>query len=440
MSASSINAELLERAVGRLPGDALMPQRMRALAAFEASGFPDTRHEDWRYTSLGPAIDLSNLWLRETVEGAAEDILPGDAIRRCAADLASAIDAHWIVIANGVVQEEWLALLCEQKLPGLDAVSVAGNAGRLAVSILADEPMTRFNTALLRDALHLSIRENAVLDKPLALLVMDDASARETVSQARVIVEVARNARVEIVEYHASTGSYGHFANVITELTLGQDAAVDYVRVQNRDAAHYQAGKLIVRLGRDASLKHSAFDLGGALVRNDVAVDIAEPAATVELLGLYLADRKQHIDNHTRIDHRVGPAKSSEEYRGILSDRARCVWNGKAIVHAGADGTDAHQANHNLLLSDKAEIDTKPELEIYADDVKCSHGATVGQLEKAALFYLRSRGLGRDEAAQILTRAFAAAIVARSAVRGARAHIEELIDRRLQTLVGRTTP
>jgi Fe-S cluster assembly protein SufD len=154
----------------------------------------------------------------------------------------------------------------------------------------------------------------------------------------------------------------------------------------------------------------------------------------VELYGLYLASGRQHIDNHTRVHHRVGPATSTEEYRGILSDRSRCVFNGKAIVHRGADGTDARQANHNLLLSDKAEIDTKPELEIYADDVKCSHGATVGQLDKTALFYLRSRGLDRDEAAQVLTRAFAATIIGKATVQAVRNHAETLIDRRLQTL------
>ncbi|MEX2123116.1 MAG: Fe-S cluster assembly protein SufD [Woeseia sp.] len=436
MSASSINTELLERAVGKLPSDLLMPQRMRALTRFAESGFPTTRHEDWRYTNLAPAIDLSNLWLLEAADGAADEPR-SDASRHYAAELASTVDAHWIVIANGVVQKDLLTRLTAQQLPGLEAVSVAaGNVVQPVFSILAEEPMTRFNTALLRDALHISIGAGHEPDKPLGLLVIDDASSGSAVSQTRIILDVATNARAEVIEYHASIGSHGHFANVVTELKLAQDAAVDYVRIQNRDRAHFQVGKLITRLGRNASMRHAAFDLGGALVRNDVAVDIAEPRASIELHGLYLADGKQHIDNHTRVDHRVGPAKSREEYRGILSDRARCVWNGKAIVHAGADGTDAHQANYNLLLSDKAEIDTKPELEIYADDVKCSHGATVGQLDKAALFYLRSRGLERDEAAQVLTRAFAAAIVAKSTVDNVRGHVETLIDRRLQDLVG----
>ena len=167
---------------------------------------------------------------------------------------------------------------------------------------------------------------------------------------------------------------------------------------------HIGTNRLIAQLQAESVFSHNAFDFGGALTRNDVIARISGPGASVNLHGLYLASGEQHIDNHTRVEHRVGPAVSEEVYRGILNGRARGVFNGQAIVFEGADGTDANQANHNLLLSDKAEIDTKPELEIYADDVKCSHGATVGQLDEESLFYLRSRGLDSAEATQLLTR------------------------------------
>lgn len=242
---------------------------------------------------------------------------------------------------------------------------------------------------------------------------------------------------------HASAGAEEQFTNSLVEVALEPGAALRWLRLQERGQAHYQVGRLNVRLARDAKFDHAAFDLGGGLVRNDIAVDVCEPGASVLLHGLYLAGGRQHIDNHTRVEHRVGPAKSTEEYRGILNDRARCVFNGKALVHPGADGTDAHQANHNLLLSDRAEIDTKPELEIYADDVKCSHGATVGQLDEAALFYLRTRGLSRDEAAQALTRAFATSIVSRCPVPAACEYLERAVEARLQALIagspGRTS-
>jgi Fe-S cluster assembly protein SufD len=170
-------------------------------------------------------------------------------------------------------------------------------------------------------------------------------------------------------------------------------------------------------------------------VRNDLAIDIEQPGSRSEFTGLYLVGHGQHIDNHTRVDHRVGPAESHQEYRGILTGKTRGVWNGKAIVHEGADGTDAEQANHNLLLSENAEIDAKPELEIYADDVKCSHGTTVGQLDEAALFYLRTRGLSRRDARQLLTRAFAQAIVSQSPLESLHEYLGERIARRLDELM-----
>ena len=438
MSTSTIDTALLERAVARLPADSLARARKTALARFAKTGFPTTRHEDWRYTNLAPAIDVSNLWLREAAAGAIEEGI-GEGVQRYADWLNTQIDAWWIVIANGVVQEESLMRLRERAPGALEArlLASAGESKRLeAAAMAADEPMTRFNTALLRDALCITVHAGREIEKPIGLLMIDSAGSKSTVSQSRVFIETGANSRAGFIEYHASLGVHGHFANVVTELGIGPNAAVDFVRIQDRDAAHFQVGRLHAAMGRDSRLRHAAFDVGGALIRNDIAVDIAEPGAAVELLGLYLAAGRQHIDNHTRVDHRTGPANSSEEYRGILTDHSRCVFNGKAIVHKGADGTDAQQANHNLLLSDKAEIDTKPELEIYADDVKCSHGATVGQLDKTAMFYLRSRGLSRDEAAQVLTRAFAAGIIAKSPVPASRAHIEGLIDRRLQALVG----
>jgi Fe-S cluster assembly protein SufD len=206
------------------------------------------------------------------------------------------------------------------------------------------------------------------------------------------------------------------------------------VRIQGRDRNHTQTHRTAIRLDASSTVRYSGFDLGGRLVRNDLDIDIAGREATALVGGLYIADDGQHIDNHIRIDHRVGPARSIQEYRGILAGRCRCVWNGKALVQAGADGTDAEQSNHNLLLSERTEIDAKPELEIYADEVKCSHGTTVGQLDEAALFYLRSRGLDRQEATRALTRAFGASIVSHSPIAVAAEHLSEVVEQRLSRL------
>lgn len=445
MSASTIDTALLEKAVGELPRDRLTAARQEALQQFAETGFPTTRHEDWKYTNLKPAMDLSNLWLRD-VPGPLPDAprpVLSVAARRYAETLAAEIDAHWIVIFNGVVQAGSLAALDRLNLAGLEVAAVAADkdtrTGKAlpakGLTMRSEDPMSRFNAALLLDALQLRVTSGANLTKPLGLLVLDDANAATAVSQVRIVIDACDHARIKVIEHQASIGEGDHFANVVTEVNLAVNSTVDFVRIQRRDPRHYQIGRLTARIARDATLHHAAFDLGGGLIRNDLAANIEGPGGTVRLYGLYLASGKQHIDNHTRVDHRVGPATSVEEYRGIAADQARCVFNGKAIVHEGADGTDAQQSNHNLLLSDKAEIDTKPELEIYADDVKCSHGATVGQLDESALFYLRSRGLSRDDAARALTRAFAAGILAYSPIVEAHDYLDRAIDTRLQGLI-----
>ncbi|HZD52570.1 MAG TPA: Fe-S cluster assembly protein SufD [Woeseiaceae bacterium] len=434
MRRSGIDTDLLERVVGSLPPDGLTPARRRALECFRDAGFPTVRQEEWKYTNLAPAVDVSNRWLREIAVAAPEAGL-SESARECAETLALQIDAHWIVVANGIVQRDSLAELAA--LAPAVGLSSAAEGGEME-TLPAVDAMSLFNAILLRDALHVRIAPDALLERPIGLLVFDEARDARSVSLPRIVVEAGAGARASIVEVHASAGEHDQFTNALTEVELAPGAALSWLRLQERQAAHYQVGRLNLRAGRDASFDHAAFDLGGGLVRNDVAVDIREPGAAIALHGLYLAGGHQHIDNHTRVDHRVGPARSTEEYRGILNDRARCVFNGKALVHAGADGTDAHQANHNLLLSQHAEVDTKPELEIYADDVKCSHGATVGQLDEAALFYLRTRGLSTDEAARALTRAFATAIVSRCPVREARDYVERAVETRLQEMISRS--
>ncbi|MDH3860351.1 MAG: Fe-S cluster assembly protein SufD [Gammaproteobacteria bacterium] len=373
---------------------------------------PTTRDEDWKYTDLSRARDITSRWLDAGCETVAAEI--DDDITR----ITSSIDATWFVIANG-----------ELRLPG-DTPGVS--AQRLDSAPVADSALAELNTALLLDGLR--VRIEGTLEKPIGLLLIDGAADAAT-SQTYVEIEFAANSAGEVIEYHASLGATDHYANVIIDITVGDNAAANHVRIQDRDLSHVQTARTVVNVGRDARFSSTGFDLGGGLIRNDIVIDIAHPGAEISFDGLYLADEGQHIDNHTRVDHRAGPATSRQEYRGILNGKCRCVWNGKAIVHQGADGTDADQANHNLLLSEKAEIDAKPELEIYTDDVKCSHGTTVGQLDEASLFYLRTRGLDRQHAKRILTHAFAAGLVSRIPVESSREAVGKLVEARLAVVI-----
>ena len=420
MKSPALEFDALAAAVSALPEDALSAARQSALQQLQKSGMPGVREEDWKYTDVSALVDITNAWLTG-----------GASLPQAAAPQPPAgIDADWITIANGQVDDSLIG-----QLPEGVTVSRLSAAGSELASLgrLGD-----FNTALLHDGLKIGVNEVASLKRPIGLFIVDHAADGANVSQVRIEIDVARLGNASFIEYQVSGGDGDLYANVAVDLTLADGASADYVRIQDRGAQHNQTGYHGIELGRDARLRKASFDLGGKLVRNDLVVGISQPGAEAEFCGLYLVGDRQHVDNHTRVDHRVGPAVSRQEYRGILAGRARGVWNGKAIVHEGADGTDAEQSNHNLLLSQNAEINAKPELEIYADDVKCSHGTTVGQLDETALFYLRTRGLDRSEARQMLTRAFALTIVGRSPIAQIEDYLLEQIDSRLKVLLEET--
>jgi len=425
MSVTALQQDLLEAAVTALPPDELSAVRSAALASFATNGFPTTWHEDWKYTNLSVAATLSNAWLQD------KKVTSKAASVAVDTEILGLVDAHWITIENGLIDPASLLKLDSLTKSGITISRLADGVDDGLITF--DDPMSAFNAALLQDGLHIKAAKGAALDKPLGLLLIDDGSV--AVTQVRIMIEVGTHAKLQIVECSLSAGSDKQFSNTVTQVELSDHAELDFVRLQQRDRKDLSVNRFETRLQRDSVLHYNNFDFGGELARNDIVADIVGSGASVTLRGLYLATGTQHIDNHTRVDHRVGPATSTEEYRGILNGRAHCVFNGKAIVHAGADGTDADQSNHNLLLSDKAEIDTKPELEIYADDVKCSHGATVGQLDKSALFYLRTRGLDEDEATQALTRAFASAILSKLAIAECQDYLASALNKQIDALI-----
>jgi Fe-S cluster assembly protein SufD len=419
MSVNSIQPEALSRVVDSLCDKTPSELRQRAMQQFIKRGFPTTRDEDWKYSDLSNIVDISERWLAHAAEAPIET-LDETQIR----EIQSSIDATWLVFANGHLHEELSSALTES------AITVTGIDDATDISI--DEPLADLNAALMTDGIVIRIGKNTQIKKPVGLLFADRASSQAIASHARVVVSLASGSSARFIEYHVSSGDANHYSNVVVDVTLGDGAELDYVRIQKRSRNHSQTQRLSVRLGKDSSIRHFGMDLGGVFTRNDLNIDIAAAGVSAEFNGLYIGSDKQHIDNHTRVDHRVGPATSVQEYRGIMSGRSRCIWNGKAIVHKGADGSDATQANHNLLLSQHSEINAKPELEIYADEVKCAHGTTVGQLDDDALFYLRTRGLDPREATRVLTRAFAATVVEKSPI----AELRELIASQVEARLG----
>jgi Fe-S cluster assembly protein SufD len=421
MKQAALSIADLRDVVRALPDNGLMASRETALTHLDEHGLPTLRDEDWKYTDLSPAVDISNRWL-----GAGGTKQPSRLRSEHIESLTGSIDAIWLVISNGTVDDRFTETTANS---GVE-VSLFSDA---PAPFVMERPLADLNAALLQDGLR--VRVTRSVEKPVGLLFIDRAGESAGVSQSCVEIEVAPGVSTELIEYHVSDGDEDHYANSVLSMAIGEEADVKHVRIQNRSIRHVQTGRTSIAVGRNAELRIASYELGGGLIRNDIDIDLSEPGANVALDGLYLAGDGQHIDNHTRVDHRVGPATSSQEYRGILNGHCRCVWNGKAIVHEGADGTDASQSNHNLLLSEKAEIDAKPELEIYADDVKCSHGTTVGQLDENALFYLRSRGLDKRHATQVMTHAFAADLVLRTPVTAVRDTVSGIVETRLAVLV-----
>ena len=417
----ALEIEAVRSIIGALPNESLAAARLEALSQLQRNGLPGPKDEDWKYTDLSSVIDISNEW---AAVGGRSSSVADELIARASA----AFDIDWLIIRNGSVDAKSVASLDR---PGL-CISLLSEG--TAIPGL-DAPLSDMNAALLHDGIKIEIATDYDDDRPIGLLHVDSVGEDVGVSQTRIAIDLAENSSAGFIEYHTSAGNAAHYANSVIDVSMGTAARADYVRIQDRGAAHSQTGYLLAKLSARSQFNHAGFDFGGRMVRNDLDIRIEGPESLASFCGLYLADGGQHIDNHTRVDHMVGPARSEQEYRGILTGRSRCIWNGKAIVHAGADGTDANQANHNLLLSERSEVDAKPELEIYADDVKCSHGTTIGQLDETALFYLRTRGIDDFNARQLLTRAFAQKIVDLSPIISIQQDLSDWVAKRLSGLI-----
>jgi Fe-S cluster assembly protein SufD len=406
----------------------LSKEALKAAEKFLESGFPTTRDEDWKYTDLSGVANLGRSWLHGGARSA-----DGGVQSQWMSEFAQLFERQGqLIIQNGT-----RASAIENGLPEglliapLSATYPEPDAGT---------PLATLNSTLLDDGLHIVVEPGFRSERPFYILAFDTFREYPGVSQSRIVIDVSAGAEFNVVEINTSHGKAEHYQNSIIEFNLAATASVDHVQIHKLHAQNSQTHATSVRLAESSRYRHTSFDLGGRLVRNDLNIDIAGRDALADVAGLYIAGPGDHIDNHVRIDHRVGPARSSQEYRGVLDGKCRCVWNGKAMVREGADGTDAEQGNHNLLLSDQAEIDAKPELEIYADEVKCSHGTTVGQLDDDALFYLRTRGLDQQEARVALTHAFGAGVINRIAQEDIRERVSKWVELRYQQISAGGTP
>ncbi|MCG6659253.1 Fe-S cluster assembly protein SufD [Halomonas campisalis] len=382
-------------------------RRQAGAARFEALGFPTRRVEEWKYTDVRP-IAGGDFALAETA-----DFSPA-----AAAALTLPLDAHRLTFVDGVFSAELsqldglpagVALLPLSQALDENHEAVGGPLGRLTG--VEFSPFAALNTAFMEEGALLRLAPRTVVDKPIILQFLSRAGETPVMSHPRILVEAGSRSQATVIEHHLGEADAANFTNLVEEIILDRGANLTHYKLQEAPLGDLHVASIHVEQGRDSRYTSFNLNLGGGLVRNDLVTDLNGEGAEANFNGLFFGQGRQHVDNHTLANHNAPHTYSNETYKGILDDRARGVFNGKVIVKRDSQKIEAYQSNANLLLSDRAEIDTKPELEIYADDVKCSHGATTGQLDEEAVFALRTRGLDEQTARGLLTLAFAGEVM-----------------------------
>lgn len=402
-----------EQAVAASVADApgsLKGLRAAGAEAFKTLGFPTTRNEDWHYTNVS-AIATAQYT-------PAADVAP---VSLDAAALEPyTFGGTWplVVFVNGRFNAELSRL---DALPaGISVRSLADASvddaeslgAVLGTAATADrDGFTALNAAFAGEGTYIRVAKEMVIDTPIHLLHVTDARGEGLMSHPRHVLVAERHAKAMVVESHIGLANVPYFTNAVVEAFVEDGATLQLIRVQREARTAHHVGTVEARQGRDSHFVTFTFQTGAALSRSNVYTVLDGEGCGCTINGLYMLDGEQHGDHQTRVEHVKENCFSREAYKGLIDDSAHGVFNGKVYVHPEAQKTDGKQTNHTLLLSEKAQIDTKPQLEIFADDVKCTHGATVGRIDETALFYLKSRGVGKVLARQLLMYAFAADVL-----------------------------
>lgn len=418
-----------ERHVNGHADGPLHAARRNALEAYTRQGVPTTRHEEWKYTNLMPLMGLDFVPAEGPTEFAPASVppLPG-------------VDAWKIVMVNGIFDAA--SSMLPNGIEGLHVLPltdelVAGNASvreKLNTTLPMDtHPFVALNTAIAHGGMVIKVDARTVVDRPLHVVVIGTSPSNNVLHTPRILVIAEAFSSLHVIESHHTVGTHAALGVAVTEIFGAEESHVTYTKLVDDVALGHHIGYTGVHLDKAATAVCTTSCTGGAFTRNDLAIRLLHPTAEGYLYGVSVLDGKEYADNHTVVDHTVPHCHSEELYKGIYNGSSTGVFNGKIYVRPQAQKTTAYQSNHTLLLSDGAQMNAKPQLEIWADDVKCSHGATSGQLDDEAIFYLRSRGLGIDDARALLTFAFAAEVTSHLEHEGLRTFIEERIQNKLES-------
>ena len=376
--------------------------RKEAFTSFEQTGFPKAKDEEYRYTQIGRVLeknfDFSNLWNK------------ADSQVRLGKPLFHDSEALHIFINNGIVDEENLNVLT---IPGVDILTLKDASDKFQSEVEAHfgkyadiqkDSFTALNTAFSHEGVFIKIHKNTAVETPIILHYHSDSVSR--VHQSRNLIVVEQGAQANIIESYTSNNTEDQFSNHVSEVVVGANANLSFYKLQNQSNSSYHIDNSFISQARDSVVQSYTFTLEGKIIRNNLNILLEEENCEAHMFGLYVVHGNGHVDNHTVVDHKVANCYSNEIYKGILDDTSKGVFNGKIFVRPDAQKTNAFQTNKNILLSDTSSIKTKPQLEIWADDVSCSHGCTTGQIDEEQLFYLRSRGISKSSAKALLLHAF----------------------------------
>jgi Fe-S cluster assembly protein SufD len=418
--------------IGNGEPDFLRLLREEAIKSFEITGFPVRKQEIYRYTHLEPVFDgeLSFSFKPRIIEFDNKELF------RCDVPM---LDAHVLTVLNGFFNNPEGPALFEldngiiygslkeatKRYPQLVEKYLGQNAS------MKNESFVSLNTAFAQDGIFLYVPDGKILEKPIQIIHLLLSDQNQMVQHRNLFV-VGKNASAQVIICDHTLAPHMFLTNSVTEAYTEENGHLDILRLQNEHNNSCQVTNTWISQERSSRCEHSTITLHGGMVRNNLHVKMAGEGAESNALGLYLTDKLQHVDNYTVIEHASPNCVSKQHYKGVLDDTSTGTFNGKIHVHPDAQKTEAFQTNNNILLSDTARMQTKPQLEIYADDVKCSHGATVGQLDEDALFYLQSRGIPRDDSRLMLMDAFADDVISRIKQTVLQIRIRDLVGKRLR--------
>ena len=410
--------------------------RQSAIAKFSELGFPNSKNEEWKYTSIKALLKHEFRFEKESI-AVTENTVSGFVFE--------GLEKNLLVFVNGVFSEELSTyepsqngVIVENLKTAFSKRSDMINKHIAQYADYRNEPFTALNTAFATDGVFIYVPAGTIVEQPIHLLNITDSDHADSISNPRNLIIVENDSQVRFIETHNHTGEGSYFTNMVSEIILGESTVVDNIVIQDESTNAYHIVNKEVHQGKNSTFTSVHVDLGGALVRNNLNIRLKGEHGESHLFGFYLGRGTQHIDGHTVIDHMVPNCNSNELFKGILDDKARGVFNGKVYVRKDAQKTNAFQENKTLILTDDATMNAKPQLEIFADDVKCSHGATVGQLDEDALFYLRSRGINKEKANAILQYAFANDIFNQIKIEPVKNWLDSILHERLRktTVVG----